>query len=475
LVNSQEMPGADKRCRRFAGWAAAIAGWAAATAMAASADPILDWNATIRQVIQANSTNADPGWSTRSMAMANGAMYDVTMAFTPTHRQYQFAGSAPAGASQDAAVAQAAYETMLDCYPDQQTILDATLATKLNAISDGPEKSAGVAFGSLVAQTYGNWRSNDGSSGVVLYTPQPAGTIGHWQPDPTRPAPQQAWGPAWGDVTPFAMTSSAQFTPPGPPSVTSREYTEAFNEVKSLGALNSATRTADQTDVGIFWGYDRQGMGPPPVLYSRNLSDVAEQQGNSQTENARLFAMASVAMADASIAAWEAKFAHDFWRPVTAIRAAESDGNPDTAGDADWIPLGAPGSAPNLSTDDFTPPFPAYTSGHATFGGTVYEVLRQFYGSDTLSFRLHSAEAIPSGIGFRDFTSFSQAETENALSRIYLGIHWSFDAMDGIALGNQIGEYVFANHFQPVPEPSSLIGVCLGACALAAWSRRSAR
>jgi hypothetical protein len=242
--------------------------------------------------------------------------------------------------------------------------------------------------------------------------------------------------------------------------MTSQAYTDAYNQVKEKGVRLNSTRTQDETDMAIFWAYDRATMGPPPVLFSRNLEEISQQMTNDAEANARLFAMASVAMADAAIASWDIKFEDDFWRPITAIRAGDTDGNPNTAPDPTWVPLGAPGPDPNDWQDDFTPPFPAYTSGHATMGAASYEVLRQFYGTDAANFTLSSQE-MPAGNEMRDFTSFSQAELENAMSRVYLGVHWVFDATDGISLGNDIGVWVVDNHFQAIPEPGclSLLGV----------------
>jgi len=413
---------------------------------ALAGDAILDWNATLRQVIQADVRTADPGWSTRSMAMANGAMYDVMMAFDRTHQPFAFTQIAPSGASCDAAIAQAAYAVMIDCYDAQSGILDAALSNSLAAIPDGPAKTSGVNFGNAAAAAYKTLRTGDNANATFPY--EPSFTPGHWQPDPLHPL-QNAWGPAWGTVRPFALTSSTQFAVPGVPDMTSQAYTDAFNQVKELGAYASSTRSADQTAMGLFWAYDRATMGPPPVLYLRNLAEIGAQMGNTTEENARLFAMASVAMADAAIASWDVKFVHDFWRPITAIRQADSDGNPATLADAAWIPLGAPGGISSAFTDDFTPPFPAYVSGHATMGAAMFEVLRGFYGTDIQNYHLSSQE-MPNGENVRSFTSFSQAEWENAISRIYLGIHWIFDATDGITLGNEIADWVGANHFQAV-------------------------
>lgn len=433
------------------------------------ADEILDWNVTIRQVIQANATHANPGWSTRAMAMTNGAMYDVMMGFQRTHQPFKHDAPAPAGASQQAALAQAAYQTLMFAYPGEQPILDAAIATKLAAIPDGPAKAAGIAYGNQTAQAYIDWRTGDNADVTYPYTPGTA--PGEWRPDPLHPN-QSAWGPGWGTVAPFAINSSDQFPLDPPPALDSAEYAAAFNQVKELGGLHSATRTADQTDMAIFWAYDRQAMGPPPVLFDRNLQDIALTMGNTERENARLFALASVAMADAATAAWDAKFTDNYWRPVTAIREADTDGNAATEAAVDWKPLGAPGADVDDWADDFTPPFPAWPSGHASMGGALFEVLRDFYRTDDVAYVLNSAESMPSGLNTRSFTSFSQAEWENGMSRIYLGVHWIFDAEDGIKLGNDIADWVGANMFQAVPEPASPVLMMIFATAAAAKSRK---
>jgi hypothetical protein len=434
------------------------------------ADEILDWNATIRQVIQANADHANPGWSTRSMAMANGAMYDVMMGFDRTHQPFKHSALAPAGASQQAALAQAAYQTLMFAYPGEQPLLDMAIAAKLDAIPDGAAKTAGIAYGNQAAQTYIDWRTGDNADATQPYTP---GTNpGEWRPDPLHPG-QSAWGPGWGTVAPFAINGMNQFPMDPPPALDSLEYATAYNQVKELGAVNSAMRTADQTDIGIFWAYDRPAMGPPPVLFDRNLHDIAVTMGNTEAENARLFTLASVAMADAATAAWDAKFTDNLWRPITAIREGDTDGNAETTADVDWKPLGAPGNDPNDWSDDFTPPFPAWPSGHASMGGALFEALRDFYGTDDVDYVLNSAEAMPSGVNTRSFNSFSQAEWENGMSRVYLGVHWVFDAEDGIQLGNDIADWVGANMFQAVPEPggATLLTIALAAATLSTRRR----
>jgi PAP2 superfamily/PEP-CTERM motif len=423
-------------------------------------DIVLQWNATMRQAMQLDRTKPDPGWSSRAMAMVNGAIYDSFMAIDRTHSPFLVNTSAAGDTSRDAAATQAAYLILNATYPGQSPLFDATRTAALAAIPEGPSKTAGLSLGASVANQYLAARANDGATQSVQYLPTPG--PGRWRPDPMNPG-QQAWGPGWGQVQPFAMTNGSQFQPPMTPALSSQQYADAFNEVKSLGALNSTTRTADQTQTAIFWAYDRAGMGPPPVIFNQAVSEIAAQRSNTTADNARLFAMTMVAQADASIAAWNSKFVADFWRPITAIREADTDGNPLTEPDPNWIPLGAPGAG---SVPDFTPPFPAYVSGHATFGGAVFTTLANFYGTDNVDFTLTSGE-MP-GIT-RTFHSFSQASEENARSRIYMGVHWNFDDIEGRALGGQIANMVTQSYFQAVPEPSTLALAAIAATVLF-WS-----
>jgi hypothetical protein len=241
----------------------------------------------------------------------------------------------------------------------------------------------------------------------------------------------------------------------------------AFDEVKRLGGDGVTTptaRSAEQTEIGVYWAYDgTPSMCAPPRLYNQIAAQIAGQMNSNHVETARLLALVNVAMADAAIAIWESKYFYQFWRPVTGIRESDpgtgptgiGDGNSATTGDLSFSPLGAPAS--NLNGPNFTPPFPAYPSGHAGFGGALFQVLRQFFGTDDISFTFVSDEfngvtrdhqgnvrpLIP-----RSFTSLSQAEEENGQSRIYLGIHWSFDKSEGIALGRHVADEVFDNAFQ---------------------------
>lgn len=477
----------------------AIAACCLALAPAARADLVLDWNSTLRAVIKSDggtpAQKANPGWSTRSMAMLNGAIFDAFQSKNNHFQPLLVDTTAASGTSLDAAINEASKLILLNTYAGQGAIINDDYNTRMAVIPDGLAKSQGIVLGQYIADQYIANRANDHSGDMVPYMPLPG--PGNWRPDPFH-SDQQAWGPGWGMVTPFMIPNTTDFINALPPipALDSQAYTDAFNLTKDYGALNSVVRSADQTAIGLFWAYDHPGIGPPPVLYNLNLADIAVQAGNTPEENARLFALSSVSMADAAIAAWDAKFKYNFWRPVTAIQEADTDGNPNTnapPGDP-WRPLGAPDLDP-LSTDgDFTPPFPAWTSGHATMGGALFESLKLFYGTNEFDaidgilgddplYTLTSAE--PGGGFARQYATFTQTaplavgaedspEGENGTSRVYLGIHWMFDQVDGISLGHAIAGNVYDNCMTPVPEPSTWALAISGAVVLL-WKARRTR
>ncbi|MBD2152111.1 Ig-like domain-containing protein [Pseudanabaena sp. FACHB-1277] len=394
-----------------------------------NSDVVLDWNATLLNAIYTDKTT--PPVASRNMAIAQAAVFDAINSITKTYKNYHFAGTAPTGASPDAAAASAAYNVLLSLYPNQKTFLDNALAASLAKIANGTAKDTGITFGKTVADSILTLRSNDGANAIVNYT---SGTNpGDWQP--TAPAFAPPLLPQWGNVTPFALTSGSQFRPAGEPALTSDLYTTEFNQVKDLGSINSTTRTAEQTQIANFWA-DGSGTFTPPGHWNQIAQNVAASKGNSLVDNARLFAMLDLALADAGIAAWDAKYTYDFWRPITAIQKADQDGNPNTTIDPNWQPL------------LITPPFPEYVSGHSTFSGAAATVLTTLLG-DNISFTTNSLGTPGT---YRTFTSFTSAANEAGISRIYGGIHFNSANVDGLATGKSVGNYILQNLLAPVPD-----------------------
>jgi hypothetical protein len=386
-------------------------------------DAVLDWNATLLNAIATDKTA--PPLAARNMATVHTGIYAAVYVIDQLRNDYNdyIDAIAPEGVSRKAAVAAAAHRTLVDLYPAQTPTFDTQLALSLAEIADGQFESNGVTLGQFVADLILAWRDNDGSSDAVSYTP---GTEpGDWQPTPPGFAP--ALLPQWSNVTPFAITSGSQFRPKGPPALDSAEYAVEFNQVKQLGNLNSTTRTAEQTEIAQFWA-DGVGTFTPPGHWNLIAERVALAQRNTLPENARLFALLNIAEADAGIASWDAKYEYNFWRPVTAIQQADTDGNPNTAAEPNWTPLLV------------TPPFPEYTSGHSTFSGAADAVLTSFFGD--ISFTTTSV-GLPGVI--RSFDSFTEAANEAGISRIYGGIHFHSANEDGLALGRALGNYVTKN------------------------------
>jgi len=370
------------------------------------------------------------------MAMMHLAMYDAVDAIEMTHQMYYCTASAIPGSSKEAAAAQAAHDVLVNLYPSDSAKLNAALAASLAVVPDGASKTNGISLGQQVASQIVAWRSNDGSSTVVPYTPST--DPGKWRPTPPSYAP--ALLPNWPYVTPFCMTTGSEFRGSGPPPMTSAEYAASFNDVKSLGAINSTTRTAYQTQTAYFWA-DGGGTSTPPGHWNMIAQTVAAQKGNTLSENARMFALLNMSLADAAICAWDNKYGYNSWRPITAIQLADEMNNPLCQPDPNWEPL--------LTT----PNFPEYVSGHSTFSGAAAEALGLFYGTDNVTFTIGS-DGLP-GV-YRTYDSFSQAAYEAGRSRIYGGIHFEFSDASAIQAGGEIAQAAFTTALQPIPEPSTL-------------------
>ncbi|GCL35462.1 hypothetical protein SR1949_05570 [Sphaerospermopsis reniformis] len=389
-------------------------------------DVVLDWNATLLNAIYEDKTT--PPVASRNMAITQTAVFDAINTITGTYKNYHFTGTAPTIVSAEAAAASAAHQVLINLYPGQKSYFDNALTASLAEITDGTAEDNGVTFGRTVADAILTFRSGDGSSSTITYTP---GTNpGQWQP--TSPGFASALLPQWGQVTPFALTSGDQFRPDGTPALNSAEYTTEFNQVKDLGSKNSTNRTTEQTQIAKFWA-DGSGTFTPPGHWNQIAQNVAATKGNSLVDNARLFALLDISLADAGIAAWDAKYNYNFWRPITAIQNADSDGNADTIADASWTPL--------LTT----PPFPEYVSGHSTFSGAAETILTGLLGNN-VSFTTNSLGT--PGI-YRTFSNFTNAANEAGISRIYGGIHFNSANVEGLATGRSVGNYVLENLLAP--------------------------
>lgn len=422
--------------------AAALAVVAPATA---PADVVLDWNEVVLDAIRTDRT--PPPRATRALAMTHVAVFEAVNAVLGGYGTYHEVGDAPDGASPEAAAAAAAHRVLGALYPAQQASFDAALAASLAAIPDGPAETTGREWGVTCADAILELRRADHSADLVdSYAPPGAGW---WAPTPPGFAP--ALLPNWPRVTPWALRHLAALRAPAPPGPNNDEYTAAFREVKRLGGKTSTARTADQAEIARFWD-DGPGSATPPGHWNAIAQSLAEQHHLSLLDNARLFALLGMTVADAAIVAWDTKYHYQHWRPVTGIRAADADGNPHTVQDASWESLIG------------TPPFPAYTSGHSTFSGSSARLLELFFGTDALPFSVGS-DLLP-GVT-RDFATLSEAAEEAGQSRIYGGIHWQYDNQYGLKAGRAIAEEVFFTQLRPVataetchdgPETLCLVG-----------------
>jgi hypothetical protein len=405
-------------CRNLARILAGLA--IAAMAGSAHADVVTDWNQIMAETALATKTSGLV--TSRVAAIVQVAVFDavngIERRYTPIHVK----PDAPRGASRRAAAIQAAYATLVALYPSQKDALDSQRQASLDGIADDDSISIsrGITWGQAVADAVIAWRNTDG------FTPPPPSflggdAVGEWRPTPPGFLP--GLGPQFATMTPWVLMAPWQFRPPGPAHLAGDQYAADFNEVKAIGSLTSATRTAFQTEVAKFWN------GNTPLFWNRIALTMVVEKDTNLSQNARLFALLNIAMADAAIACWDAKYHYVFWRPITAIRLADTDGNPSTDLDPSWTPLLV------------TPNFPEYPSGHATVSPAAAVVLQAVFG-DSGPFTLDS-DVLPGVL--HNFTSFAAAADEAFVARIYGGIHFRTSCQDAHDLGVAVGNFILAN------------------------------
>jgi hypothetical protein len=397
------------------------------------ADAVLDWNVTALKTTAAAPFN--PPVESRNLAIVHAAMFDSVNSIVGGYSPYAIELRAPDGASPAAAAAAAAHYVLVQLYPAQQAILDGAYAASLAAIPDGASRDAGITVGETVAAQLLELRAGDGAAAAIVAPYTPGSQPGDWSPTP--PAFRSALDPGWGTVRPFLLRKGSQFRPGPPPDLTSRRYTRDFNEIKEVGSSANSTRTQEQTDLARFW------VSTAPQNWNPAARQAASARGLSLSENARAFALLNLAGADAFIASWDAKFAYNQWRPVTAIRAADSDGNPDTLADLAWTPLLV------------TPPFPDYIAGHTTYAGAAKQVLEHIFGKNPgVTMRLTSATA-PGVV--ETYTTFEDIADGVVDARVWGGIHWRTSSVRGEQVGERIGTFA-ACHFLRTTRQESAHG-----------------
>jgi hypothetical protein len=417
---------------------------AVASPTVARADAVTDWNLIASNAI-VTTAGQPPPVSALSFAMVQGAVYDAVNAIDRGHQPYLVQPASNPTDSKEAAAATAAFRVLVGfadlpgLFPSQQPTLQPQYDMYIAGLPDNPpgSRAAGVTIGETTARAMLTNRQNDGRFGPppTLYSPAP----GVWRPTPPNfvndPAP-------WvGNVRPFLVPSAEMLRTDGPSALTSDAYAEDFNEIKQVGSLTSTTRTPDQTDAAIFW------QDHAHALFNRIFRTLAVSQPNwTIVKSARLFAMENLAGADASIGCWNDKYYWQFWRPITAIRLADTDGNPDTQADPTWLPLFDPSTTVCHPPFLFTPPFPDHPSGHCCNTGAFVQTLQNFFGTDKIAVSAFSNKSCTT----RSFARFSDIQSEVIDARVWAGIHFRTADMQGAVLGNKVAHYMTKHYFQPV-------------------------
>jgi hypothetical protein len=397
-------------------------------------DVIVQWNELAVQSVASQPPRVP---FPRNLALVHVAMFDAVNAIERAYAPYAVDDiKASRGASAEAAAAQAARDTLVALYPSRQAIYDAALAEDLADIPSGLAKQ-GIAVGQEVARQILALRANDGASAVINYEP-PNQDPGQWQPTPPDGSANNNFHVPL--ITPFAVESNSQFRPGPPPELDSAEYAEAFNEVKSLGSKTSTARTADQTEVAMIWRVAANNV----TVWNRIAQGMADDGNTNLVENARLFALMNMALNDGLQTSNETKFHYALWRPITAIRRADEDGNSATEADGTWETL-----------HPTTPPYPTYSGNAATIGAACATVLGEVFGDD-VPFQIDWSPYHPTFAGItRSYADFWDAADEMAVSRVYGGIHFSFDNDAGQQVGADVAEYVLEHQLLPQDAPGT--------------------
>lgn len=401
----------------------------------ASATVLLEWN--LRAQAITTSLRPTAHGQARGTAMVAGAVYDAVNAIDRGHQPYLLdldELGIGAGASTDAAVATAAHHVLVALAPAQQATLDGALSATLAAVPDGAAEDEGVRAGEAAATAMLASRVGDGFMAPFTFN---LGTgAGDWRPFPAGALDPDAWV---GNLRPFLISSPGQFRSAGPNALTSRKYTKDFTEVKELGSLTSTSRTPAQTKTAIFW------QTAPAPLWHGMARDLITRHDLGAADAARLLASMSLAGADGAISCWNDKYYWQFWRPVAAIREADTDGNPETVADPTWLPLFDPSTAttPPLSN----PPFPDHPSGHGCVTGATLAAVDSFFGTDKVTIHLTSGR-YPGEV--RTFSRLSTAMDEVIDARVWGGIHFRTADVVGAQIGAKVGRYADKHYFQPV-------------------------
>ena len=409
----------------------------------ARADAVTDWNAIASTTIVTNAGQPPPV-SALSFAMVQGAVYDAVNAIDRGHQPYLPEPPSNPTDSKEAAAATAAYRVLVGfddlpgLFPSQQPTLQPQYDAYIANLLDNPpgSRANGVTIGEATARTMLTNRLNDGRFGAppTPYPPAP----GIWRPTPPNFANDPA--PWVGNVRPFLVLSAEVLRTDGPNALTSAAYAEDFNEIKEIGSLTSTTRTADQTDAAIFW------QDHAPALFNRIFRTLAASQNLDIVESSRLFAMENLAAADALIGCWNDKYYWQFWRPITAIREADTDGNPATEADPNWLPLFDPATPVCHPPALVTPPFPDHPSGHACATGAFVHTLQNFFGTDKIAVSAFSNKSCTT----RTFERFSDILSEVIDARVWAGIHFRTADIQGAVLGKKVAHHLEKHYFQPV-------------------------